>query len=144
MAQSIPKKFTLIDRKIFKKFAKMDGANFARLWVSRHDFNKHLRKRTKEGDIKDLRDYFLAAKEAFMHPKMVYLVHNRDTKLLYIGKKWVDILLGNGKIITSFKRKEPVESILKKERLHKLHISSIPQEQLQNERKRYKIKIKKG
>ena len=140
MAYKVAKKVIQIDKKLVTFFARSNPQNFARIWVSRHDFTKHLKKRLRNRDIESLEEYFHHAKRAIEEPRMLYYIKNRRAKLLYIGKEWVDIVLDNARLITSFKRKEPVESILKKEKLHKYAIENIDIQTLQKLRKKYSNK----
>ena len=140
MAYVVPKKVLHIDKKLVAYFARSNPQNFARIWVSRHDFTKHLKKRLRNKDIKTLEEYFHHAKKAIDEPHMLYYIKNKRAKLLYFGKEWVDIVLDNARLITSFKRKEPVASILKKEKLHKYAIENIDIQTLQKLRKKYSNK----
>ncbi len=135
MAYAVAKKVLSIDKKLLKRFHSLNAKSFSRLWISSHDYNKHVRKRMRNKDIQSIEEYFNHAKDAIEHPKELFFLQNRRSKLLYIGKEWVDIVLDNAKLITSFKLKEPIEEILKKERLHRLKIARIDPKTLLNNRK---------
>ena len=140
----ILKNLQIIDRKIAHQLLRLTPQNFAKLWVSKKDFHKHLKKRTRLKEIATPQEYIDHIKEAFSEPQIIYYLNNHRSKIVYVGKKWLDLYLDNAKLITSFPLTKPLKEVLKKERLHRYHIIPIDPELLQRGRKKYKIKRKKG
>ena len=113
---AIFKRFERIDRSIDQRLSKIGPNSFASFWVSPHDYQKHLKKRLRHGDIKKKGELFTHATQTYCHPEAIYylkgqLSQMRD-KLLFVADGWVDIFLDNGRLITSFPLKEDLQTLL--------------------------------
>ncbi len=108
-----PAKIARIDHSFLRRLQR--STRFERLWVSHHDFAKHLKKRLRHGDISSAQEYFEKTKQAALEPSLIYAVPSRRVHLLYIGHGWVDVVSEDGRLITSFPLEEPVAKLLQKE-----------------------------
>ncbi len=141
MDRSLQRHIQAIDKKLYNRLKNATPQSFARVWVSHHDYAKHLKKRLRHHDIQDAADYLTKAKEAFLHPHLVYYAKNRGAKLLYLGEGWVDVVSSDGRLITSYHRYKPIEDILKKERMRDKKVLPIASKEIESLRKTY---TKKG
>ena len=108
-----PAKIKRIDHSFLRRLQK--SSHFERVWVSHHDFAKHLKKRLRRGDISSAQEYFEKTKQAALEPSLIYAVPSRRLQLLYIGHEWVDVVSEDGRLITSFPLEKPVAKLLQKE-----------------------------
>ena len=110
------KRFERIDRAIAQHLSKVTPNSFASFWVSPHDYQKHLKKRLRRGDIKKKAELFTHAIQTYCHPDSIYYLKARQPqmrdKIFFIYEGWVDIFLDNGYLITSFPLKEDLQTLL--------------------------------
>jgi len=124
------KRFSSIDAKIWHNFLRRGSNSFAALWVTQKDYTKHIKKRLKRKEIASKGDYFQKSLHTFISPIAIYYLASKDPhgedKIFYIADSWVDIVLDNAKLLTSFPRKVSLERLLQDPKNRGYFITPIP------------------
>lgn len=91
--------------------------SFKKLWVSEKCYKDHIKTRIEEGVVNDTKDYLEKILQTLSQYTSVYYAHYSTSwdRIYYDRKRqWMVVLTENGRIITSYKIKEPLRETFRK------------------------------
>jgi hypothetical protein len=91
--------------------------SFKKLWVSERCYEDHIKTRIEEGVVINTKDYLEKILQTLSQYTSVYYAHYSTSwdRIFYDKKRqWMVVLTENGRIITSYKIKEPLRETFRK------------------------------